>query len=240
MANSFFDDLIETSQERNWDIKYEYVPKEEGYSLKMIDQWHPFSVKIAEWEYINQFVHIHGLKNGYEIATGFGISALAAARAMPEFGGKLVTMDAYVEELYGDCGKYNDGVKRVGDTTRKGYRSIKQLIQHFGLETTLFPYIGWSPDDTTQAISSVFGPGEKLEYVFVDGLHTVDAVIKDLTSVLPYLNREKYAIFLHDSFMDYGQIRAFLGEQGLHLGFLIPECDGKKGFGLGLSTSIKL
>jgi hypothetical protein len=120
-------------------------------------------------------VTTYNLKRGYECATAFGVSSTAAGLGFKKTGGKLVTMDAYVEELYDNCNSYR-GVEAVTHPNSDDYKSAKFLHKHFGLEETVFCEVGWSPRDTAQTISKHFAPEEKLDFVFIDAGHFPEQV----------------------------------------------------------------
>lgn len=167
-------------------------------SLNMRNHYNPWSIKYPEFKYLYDTIKNNNLKAGYEVATAFGISALAAALAMKDTGGKLVTMDAYIEEKYNDAGSYTNADKEVYYENNDGYKNVNYLIKKFQLEGTLLPEIGWSPNDTEKVLSKHFDlQKEKLDYIFIDAGHWDDAVIKDIDSVVPFLAERCY-IFFHD------------------------------------------
>lgn len=169
-----------------------------GKSLRMHNHNNPLSIADVEFDFIYNFVKRHKLKNGYEIATAFGVSMLAPALAMKEHGGHLVTMDAYIEEQYNDCSGYVGKIGTYSDSD--GFKSAQHLIKTYGLENVVTPIVGFSPNDTKSALERAFDLNkQKLDYVFIDGLHTDDAVIKDLGSIMPYLNKNRYVVFFHDT-----------------------------------------
>ena len=126
--------------------------------------------------------------------TAFGISGLAAATAFKKTGGKLVTMDAYIEEKCGDAGTYKDFERTVYEKS-DGYKSVKFLIEQFDLESTMIPEIGWSPDDVESIITKNYD--EKLDFVFLDAGHFSEQIIKDIDSIRPFL-AEKFIFIFHD------------------------------------------
>lgn len=237
---NIYDKLISDSQ--SWDIQYERTDGP-GFSLKMKNQWHPFSIKLAEFEYIKDFIIRHNLKIGYEVATAFGISALAAALGFKETGGKLVTMDAYIEEKYGECGAYAHKGKEVYDISSKGWKSVNNLIAHFGIEKNLIPTIGWSPDDTKKVLYENLNlDKDKIQYAFIDGLHTEPQVILDTKSIKDYIDRDRFAIFYHDQFLDknaYPRLYQYLIEEFGIEPRLIPECAMPHGYDLGILTNLE-
>ena len=55
---------------------------------------------------------------------------------------------------------------------------------------------GYSPGATPEAVKTLGGP---VEFVFIDGLHIYDAVLKDFSGVLPYLADSAHILF-HDTY----------------------------------------
>jgi hypothetical protein len=239
MSNyQFYHDLIQASQ--NAPVKYEsasghFLDTHKMHSLKMLGHYHPWSLKPNEFFFIGDFIRKHGLKAGYEIATGFGISSLGAALGFKDTGGKLVTMDAYIEEANDNCAAYTDKQGTYADSD--GYKSVMWLREHYGLQDVLFPKVGWSPDDAPKSIISVFGEQGKIDYAFIDGLHTEDAVIKDTLSIKPFL-ADKFVVFYHDGAFQPGLISYLQKELGFEYR-RAPECHEPLGFVLSYITNLE-
>lgn len=201
-----FRDIHSIAQARNAEVQY--MP--ENGSLRMARHNMPLSVKEDEFMFLKNFIIEHNLQRGYEIATAFGISALACGLGFKETGGRLATMDAYIEEQYNDCSQYRDKKGTYQDAD--GYKSIHFLIDAFEMQDIIIPVVGWSPDDTPMAIDQVLAPGEKLDFVFIDGLHYDEAVMADVNSVLPHL-AEKHVVFFHDVHCFSETVERFLVEK---------------------------
>ena len=174
-------------------VSYELEPW--GH-IKLREYAFPASIQKLEFDIIRTIVKSYNLKRGYECATAFGVSSVAAGLAFKETGGKLVTMDAYVEELFNNCNDYR-GKKPVTYADSDNYKSAKFLHNHFGLNDTVFAEVGWSPRDTASVISKHFGPEEKLDFVFIDAGHFPEQVIQDIDSFVPFL-AEKNVLMFHD------------------------------------------
>lgn len=233
----FYHELIRASQSAP--VKYEsasgaFLDTHQMHSLKMVGHYHPWSLKPNEFFFIGDFIRKHKLQAGYEIATGFGISSLGAALGFKDTGGKLVTMDAYIEEANDNCAAYTD--KRGTYEDADGFKSVSWLREHFNLQDVLFPRVGWSPDDAPTAIRSVFGDNPKLDYAFIDGLHTEDAVIKDTLSIKPFL-ADKFVVFYHDGAFQQGLIDRLQNELGFRYQ-RAPECHEPLGFVLSYITNL--
>ena len=162
--------------------------------IKMKQHPYPYSIKQDEFEFLKNIIIEHNLQRGYECATAFGVSSCAIGLGFKQTGGKVVTMDAYVEEQCQNPSAYKDFERTVYETS-DGYKSVKYLIEKFELQDTLFPEIGWSPDDTFRCIKNHFR--QKLDFVFIDAGHFEDQMIKDIDAFLPLLD-DKYVLAFHD------------------------------------------
>lgn len=160
--------------------------------LHMINHKHPISITQGEFEFIGNFIVNNNLKTGFEVATAFGISALSAGLAFKQTGGKLITMDCYAEEQLSDAHSY--GNKYQTYKNADGYVIANFIKEKFDIPIEII--IGWSPWDTPAAIKNVHGD-KKLDYVFIDAMHTDDALIQDINGIFPFLN-DKFIVFCHD------------------------------------------
>lgn len=172
-------------------VKYERSGR--GH-IKMVGHSVPYSVMQKEWDFLHNIVVDNNLKRGFELATAFGVSGSAIGTAMKKTGGKLVTMDAYVEEKYNNAGTYEKFEKQVYDTS-DGYKSVKYLIKKLDVENHMVAEIGWSPDDVDTIITRNFT--EKLDFVFLDAGHFDHQMIKDIEAIKPHL-AEKFVFVFHD------------------------------------------
>ena len=201
--------------------------------LKMKSHWHPWSIKKTEFLFLKNFIKINKMQRAYEVATAFGISSLAIGLGLKATKGKVVTMDAYIEERYNDSNMYMDK-KEIHYENNDGYKSVQHIIDVWNLKNTVFPMIGWSPDDTERNLAKVFNlQEEKLDFVFIDGGHFPSQIIKDVESVIPFLGKD-FAIFFHDSdFAD--SVHQFLREKfGKTVECVIPR---PVGWDLGMLLS---
>ena len=162
--------------------------------IKMKGHSVPYSIMQKEWDFLHNIVVDNNLKRGFELATAFGISGSAIGTAFKKTGGKFVTMDAYVEEKYDNAGKYENFERQVYEQS-DGYKSVKYLVEKLELQNTMFPEIGWSPDDVGSIISKHFT--EKLDFVFLDAGHFEGQMIKDIDAIKPHL-AEKFVFVFHD------------------------------------------
>ncbi len=188
--------------ELNWGpIQYElhgylhYYDSEiiENYCLRMANHNFPHSVRYDEFEFLKNLIVKYNLKSGFELATAFGISTVALGVGFKQTGGKLVTMDAYVEE------RQEIYTQTYADTSTNfdsdGFKSVNYLIEHFRLKDVVNPQIGWSPIDVKKVVGS--HSRKTFDFLFLDGGHSPEQVIRDLYAIRPFLEKE-YIIVLHD------------------------------------------
>lgn len=184
-------DFMKVLDLKDGPVQYELTHTQ---NIKMVQHPYPYSIKEAEFNFLTNLIADNNLQRGYECATAFGISSLAIGLGFKKTGGKIVTMDAYIEEKCKDPGAYKDFQREVYDKA-DGYKSVNYLISKFGLENTMFPEIGWSPDDTETCVRRHFD--EPLDFVFIDAGHFPEQMIKDIDAFLPLLG-EKYVLAFHD------------------------------------------
>ena len=121
---------------------------------------------------IMMYALVRGLRpqRALEIGARWGGSARIMTAAMEDNGtGKLVGLDPAPESFRA---------------------KPNQLYERYSLVA------GYSPDDTGIAVKKLDGP---LDFVFIDALHTYDAVLADFRGVLPYLGAQAYVLF-HDTY----------------------------------------
>jgi predicted O-methyltransferase YrrM len=190
-------DFLKIISTENGPVQYELVRSWFGAnSMKMTNHKFPYSITETEFEFLKDLIIMYNLKSGYEIATAFGVSSTGIGLGFKETGGKLVTMDAYIEENANNCESYKDYKPAVYENM-DGYKSAKFLIKEFGLEDTVFLEVGWSPNDTESVIRKHIS--EPLDFVFIDGGHFPNQLINDISSVVPLL-ADKYVIAFHDMY----------------------------------------
>jgi predicted O-methyltransferase YrrM len=164
------------------------------YVISMVGHKFPVSIRESEFEFLKNFIIKYDLKNGFELATAFGISAIALGLGFKQTGGHLLTMDCYVEEHH-DSNLYDVyGVPYHYENT-DGWKSANYLIEHFRLKKNVTPKYGWSPGDTGSVISQVLT--KKIDFIFLDAGHYTKQIMMDLGALKPWL-ADEYVIILHD------------------------------------------
>lgn len=167
----------------------------ENYTLSMEGHQFPLSVRPTEFEFLKNLIIKHNLKSGFELATAFGVSTTALGLGFKETGGKLLTMDAYVEEReqFYQLTYQNTEINNDSD----GFKSVNYLIEHFRLQEVVYPTVGWSPRDIIHSIKKF--PNNNFDFVFLDGGHSPQQIMADLMAIYPLLG-QKYIFVLHDYF----------------------------------------
>ena len=166
-----------------------------SHCLRMENHDFPVSIRQTEFDYLKKLIIQNDLKNGFELATAFGVSTIALGLGFKETGGNLITMDSYIEEHMNDHLYENANYQYYKDTD--GWKSVNYLIEHFRLKDVVKPDIGWSPDDTGSVIAR--NTTKKIDFVFLDAGHFPEQVKKDLMVIKPFLDN-KFVIVLHDYF----------------------------------------
>lgn len=219
------------------EIKYLF----ENGSLRMDNHPMPLSIKQDECDYLTNFIAANNLQRGYEVATAFGVSTVACGLGFKQTGGRMVTMDAYIEERFDSCTDYRQQKGTYEDAD--GFKSVRFLLGEFDLEDVVTPTVGWSPDDTEGRLSQVFDLSqEKLDFVFIDALHYDEAVIADVKSILPFL-ADKHAIFFHDVHCFGIPVQEFLMSTLGGTYSIIPQCryfagNDRGGYNLALLNNL--
>lgn len=192
-----FSDLIDASKNFNLGFNLEISPVEGNDSLKLSNHFHPWSLREQEAKIVYDTIIHNNLKRGFEIATAFGVSSATMAQAFKITGGKLVTMDAYVEENFNHCFSYDINTKFVKKAEEAdGYNMAKKLYTFLDVEDFVSLEIGWSPDDIPVIMEKNFGT-DKLDFIFIDGGHTHEQIDTDVKSIYPYAD-ENCIIAFHD------------------------------------------
>jgi len=199
-----------TTKYTTWDELCEYIRTNLNinFSSKSVHPLHkglgidgnlPFSISEYEFNFIKDFIMKHNLKNGFELATGTGISTISIGWALKQNNGKLMSMDSYDEE-----DKQYVVVKpelRDVPNSDTPFKRNEELLKLFDLQNTVTLKKGWSPHDSENYIKQ---QSNKLDFVFLDCPKSTEDFIRDATYLTKYINTDKFAIFVHDThcFMD--------------------------------------
>lgn len=166
----------------------------------------PYSITDEEGFVLYDLVTRLGLTRGYEIATAFGYSSFYLGLAFRKNHGKLVSLDAYVEEdqqafIYDEttARRHAEAYQAARATGQpeglpEGLRFAMAGARSLDLEATICYEIGFSPMDVPAVLS-----GASLDFAFIDGSHFGQAPCADVDAVLPYLDTRRCVIVFHDT-----------------------------------------
>lgn len=209
--------------------KYEIRPNKGkplvNWFIGMVGYDFPRSVYLTEFEFLKNLVLDYDLKSGFEVATAFGLSTVALGVSFKKNNGRLVSMDAYIEEHPTEWIDYRYNTPTT-NLNSMGFKSAKFLIEYFRLKDVVNLEIGFSPFDVGRVISTHLN--DKLDFVFIDAGHFPEQLIKDLQSVIPFLDDE-YVIVLHDCYEDMitPEVERFIDDTfGFPLEIRLPYPEG--------------
>ncbi len=215
--------------------------------IKMISRKFPISINESEFNHIFNFIVDNGLKNGFELSTGTGISTIAIGSALKETRGHLITLDSYYEELTGiseniPVGSYTpEQIAKVKERS-DCYKFVNDIVQLLELDSVVQVEIGWSPGDSTASIQK---RGTLLDFVFLDCPKDDEEFERDIRSLKPYINMDKFAIFVHDTHTynqkSFDLIKEIFGTEmvQIHEYFKDTEHYTKQYYPLAIITNIK-
>lgn len=167
-----------------------------------IDSKLPFSISEYEFNYMKEFILQNNLKNGFELATGIGVSTIALGYSLGLNGGKLLSVDSYLEE---ETQNQPIGMNEKSSNNIP-YLNNKNLLQIFEVSDNVILKKGISPIDCINFIKEYFS--EKLDFVFLDCPKSYSDYVRDIEYVYDFLNKERFAIFVHDTHCFMEQFRA--------------------------------
>lgn len=207
-----FSELIELS--KTFGLRFRLDRIGDAEFLKLSNHWHPFSLTETEGRLVYDYIIQNNLKNGYEIATAFGVSSCVIGQALKVTNGTLVSMDSYIEDYIGNSQEYNENDRpQLEPENSDCYRMANKLIESLGLSEHVKLEIGWSPEDTTSVIQKHFT--SKLDFCFIDGGHSEEQIDKDVRSVMKHMN-EKCVLFFHDYQCMGEKTKTFLSDVGFN------------------------
>lgn len=144
---------------------------------------YPISLTNEEGGILYEMILQNGLKNGFEVATGFGMSSFWAGLALRETGGRLISMDSYIEE---QSGSWNYTPHQAAQVVRheepRGLRFAKRAATQLGLLPCVSYAVGVSPEDVPSMLA-----GQTIDYAFIDRLHYSGQPLRDFMALAPYL-----------------------------------------------------
>jgi len=163
----------------------------------------PISISEHEFNYIREFIVKHNLSRGFDLATGTCVGTLACAQGLKETGGKLISMDSYIEEQKQFQFLGTNFVNM--DNTDKLKRNQK-VVDAFGLNDVVELKNGWFPTDFVEK-----GWREELgviDFALIDCLKDAKDFSKGIEVLRENINKERFAIFVHDTHGWRGQFES--------------------------------
>lgn len=166
----------------------------------------PYSLTDEEGLVLHKLVADCGFREGYEIATAFGYSSLYLGLAFKKTGGRLVTVDAYVEEseenfLYSEdtarerAARFKEALERGRlNELPEGLQFAAENARVLGIQDVIQFEIGFSPDGIPPILNN-----RLLDFAFIDGGHFGEQPILDVDAILPNLRKDRFALVFHDT-----------------------------------------
>lgn len=178
-------------------------------SVRMLGTVCPMSLTEKEFDWIGALIEKYKCKSAFELATAFGMSTSAIALGMKKTGGRVVTMDAFIEERTQCPGKYRDVGRIITDPSYApvGLKVGRMLWEHFGVSDIVEPNIGWSPDDVPAVIKD-----RKFDFVFIDAGHFDNFLERDFTAIFPYMT-ENAVLVIHDTHLFDKKLLSSIGDR---------------------------
>lgn len=227
-----WEELINLIQIKSGISGYEIgICVKEHYGLSLNKKL-PYSISEYEFNYMKYFILKNNLKSGYELATGIGISSISIGFAIGCNGGKLITVDSYLEEMIQNQPIDNTDISVSDDPLIRN----KKLFNSLGLNN-IHSYKAFSP-----ACSSILD--EELDFVFFDCPKDANDFIRD-ASILKDRMSNKFAIFVHDTHCFPNEFKRIskdiFGIEGKFIyDFQTPNGIIKQTFPLGIITNLEL
>jgi hypothetical protein len=154
----------------------------------------PFSINNFEFNFMRDIIIKNNLKNGYELATGLGISTLALSLGLKETDGHLISCDSYQEVIENVVTLNGDKCFNMEDTDT--FKVCCHLLKYYDTEKHVTLFNALSPHQTSDIL---INNGKKLDIVFLDCPKNDDDFERDIKSICNLINLEKFIIFIHDS-----------------------------------------
>jgi len=220
-ASAFYQSLVDTG-------RYCYWNKSRPNAIRMAEKKYPVSITSVEFDALHTLVASTKRQVAYEIATGFGVSACAIGLGLRQTNGKLLTIDAYIEESYDSDTNYLGKERTVADNPI-GLAHANELFAALNI-TNVIAKKGWSPDDVPALITDIFG-NLGIDFIFIDGGHTYEQVMNDLNATKPFRTSD-CIVALHDSHIfNQDQLKSLEQELDCKFGRVLPHND-PNGFNL--------
>lgn len=159
---------------------------------------HPRSCTDEEGFVLYDTIAAAGLKSGLEVGTGFGYSTAYLGMALQRNGGRLLSMDGYVEEAL-DSDEYGPAelVQALAEVAERmergehpaGLSFAAEQLSALGLDEVVSLSLGASPGSLREALF-----GRLIDFALIDGGRLGDQPLEDFTAVLGFLEQDRCAV----------------------------------------------
>jgi len=130
-------------------------------------------ISIQEIYFLDCLLSLLKPKTIYKIGVAFGWSTIAIGLISPN--SKIIAIDNCTE----------------GIEASEGLKITQKISEKLGINTSII--VGTSPQDIPQTLKN----NVLIDFVFIDGLHTNDQVVKDFKGILPFCS-SSVVIAFHD------------------------------------------
>ena len=167
--------------------------------IAFVDQNFPISINEAEYNFMQDLIIRHNLKNGFELSTGVGISTLGIGLGLQKTNGHLTTLDSYYEDL----NQVSQNIPVMAYTPETieliknksiSYNFVKKLLSAYSLNDNVSQLIGWSPIDSIEIAKK----STPFDFIFLDCPKDDKEFERDIVSLRPFI-ADKYVICVHDT-----------------------------------------
>jgi hypothetical protein len=190
-------------------------------ALKMNNHDLPISISEKEIQYLINYIQDNKLKYGFDLATAFGISALALSLGVLKNNGYVISMDCYAEEKNQKM-PYGESELNSDWQNSDGYKTASYIKNKFELNN-LFLEAGVNPKDTDSKLKVFTENYSKIDIAILDCPKNDEDFINTWKVLIQYLD-DRFAVFVHDTHAFRGSAKEFLEkEYGLTWRNVMPE-----------------
>lgn len=208
---STWDRIIELSQKGPVPLK-RWGSAHNG--LQMVGSDLPISISEREYDYLVKYCQDNKKCTAYDLATAFGISALALA----EGGCKVLSIDSYTEELEQNQPTTIDIKPNPEFWNSKGYKSAEYLTHN----DWVFLKCAVAPNDTESVIKNHVTFFGLFNIILFDCPKSDDSFIIQFDHILLFCTNN-VSIFVHDTHVYDGRAEAYIKSKGFSWTNVMPD-----------------
>jgi hypothetical protein len=165
-------------------------------ALKMNNHDLPISISEKEINYLINYIDRNQLKIGFDLATAFGISALAISLGVQKNNGYVLSMDSYLEEQNQKM-PYGTTTLNPNWQESDGYKTANYIKNSFQLDHLTLK-AGVNPVDTFGILKDFTDQYGKIDIAVIDCPKDDNDFIATWEILYKFLN-DKFAVFVHDT-----------------------------------------